>query len=120
MKASSPDLRIRTKNFALRIIRLYASLSGDPVSQVIGKQLLRSAMSVGAHSREGKHSRSAAELFSKLSVGLQEMEESRYWLELLGECNAVKKERLNDLLQEADSLVATLFASTRTIKHKLR
>ena len=69
---------------------------------------------------EGKHSRSAAELFSKLSVALQEMEESRYWIEMLGEARIVKKERLKDLLREADELVALLFTSTRTLKRKLR
>lgn len=99
---------------------LYSALPNDAAAQVIGKQLLRSAGSVGAHCREGKHSRSAAELFSKLSVALQEMEESRYWIEMLGEAGIVKMERLGAILGEADELVALLFASTRTLKQKLR
>jgi four helix bundle protein len=115
----TPDIFARTKNFSLRIISLYASLPKNGVANVIGNQLLRSATSVGAHVREGKHSRSAAEMFSKISVGLQEMEETRYWIELLHESGTVE-ERLDSLLGEADSLVATLFASTKTLNHTLR
>jgi four helix bundle protein len=86
--------------------------------QVIGKQLLRSATSIGAHVREGKHSRSAAEMFSKVSVALQEAEEARYWLDLLCETGIVHRERLQDLLQDADTLIAILFTSTKTLKRK--
>jgi four helix bundle protein len=120
MNTQGKELRDRTKSFSLRIIALYASLPHQAVSQVIGKQLIRSATSVGAHVREGKHSRSAAELFSKLSVGLQEMEEIRYWLELLEESGLVKPGRLAELHKEADALVAILFAGTKTLKNRIR
>jgi four helix bundle protein len=80
---SPPDLRTRTKQFALRIIRLYGALPSGNVAQVLGKQLLRSGTSVGAHYREGCRARSTAEFVSKLEVGLQELDESAYWLELL-------------------------------------
>ena len=70
------DLRKRTKDFALRIIRLYSSLPSSTVAQVIGKQVLRSGTSVGAHYREAFRSRSDAEFISKIEVGLQELEET--------------------------------------------
>ncbi len=114
------DIQARTRKFSLRIIALYASLPTGVMAQVIGKQLLRSATSIGAHVREGKHSRSASEMFSKVSVALQEAEETRYWLDLLSESGIIRKERLRDLLQEADTLVAILFTGTKTLKRKLR
>ena len=120
MNTGDNDLRLRTKSFALRVITLYASLPTQTVAQIIGKQLVRSATSVGAHVREGKHSRSAAELFSKLSIGLQEMEETRYWLELLEESNLVKPGRLASLREEADALIAILFTGTKTLKNRIR
>jgi four helix bundle protein len=88
----------RTKLFALRIIRLYSSLPKTTESQVIGKQVLRSGTSVGAHLREGKRSRSDAEMISKTEGALQELEETIYWLELLAAAGIVKAERLSELL----------------------
>ncbi len=79
------DLKIRTKEFALSIIRLYSSLPKTTEAQVMGKQLLRSVTSVGAHYREGSRARSNAEFISKIEGGLQELEETMYWLELLEE-----------------------------------
>ncbi|WP_308368223.1 MULTISPECIES: four helix bundle protein [unclassified Microbulbifer] len=108
----------RTKRFALRIIRLYSSLPKSTEAQVIGKQMLRSGTSVGAHIREGKRSRSDAEMISKIEVAQQELEETLYWLELLIGSNLVKRERLDDLMEEANELIAILVTSSKTIKHR--
>ncbi|MEJ7593698.1 MAG: four helix bundle protein [Planctomycetaceae bacterium] len=67
------DLKQRTKQFALRVIRLYSSLPNSTEAQVIGKQLLRSGTSVGAHYREATRARSDAEFISKIEGGLQEL-----------------------------------------------
>jgi four helix bundle protein len=99
------DLRIRTKEFALRVIRLYSSLPTSTEAQVIGKQLLRSGTSVGAHYREGIRARSNAEFISKLEGGMQELEESSYWLELLVEAHIFTPEKLMPLMAEADELM---------------
>ena len=106
----------RTRAFALRVVRLYSSLPRTTEAQVIGKQLLRSGTSVGAHVREGKRGRSDAEMVSKIEGALQELEETMYWLELLAESGIVKAERLDDLAKEADELVAILVTSVKTIK----
>lgn len=87
------DLKQRTKQFALRIIRLSSRLTDSLESQVIRKQILRSGTSVGAHYREGSRARSNAEFVSKLNGGLQELEETAYWQELLAESGLVKPER---------------------------
>lgn len=114
------DLHTRTKAFALRIINLYGALPKTVPAQVIGKQVLRSGTSVGAHYREGSRARSTAEFISKLSVGIQELEETLYWLDLLAESGIVKVSRLESLQQESNELLAMLIASVRTAKEKQR
>lgn len=115
-KVRGQDLRERTMNYALRIIRLSASLPNTQAAWVIGKQVLRSGTSVGAHYREGCRSRSVAEFISKLEGGLQELDETNYWLELLGKSNIVPAKRLTEILKETDELIAILTASVRTAK----
>jgi four helix bundle protein len=104
------DLRVRTKQFALRIIRLFSSLPTSLPAQVIGRQALRSGTSVGAHYRETCRARSTAEFVSKIEGGLQELEETIHWLELLTESDLVPSPRLEDLQNEAQELTA-IFAS---------
>ena len=112
------DLRKRTKDFALRVIRLYSSLPSSTVAQVIGKQVLRSGTSVGAHYREAYRSRSDAEFISKIEVALQELEETIYWFELLVESNLVSGKRLANLLKEASELIAIFITSVKKVKKK--
>lgn len=100
------DLRQRTKTFALRIIKLYSALPKSTEAQVLGKQLLRSGTSVGAHYREAVRARSKAEYISKIGGGLQELEESVYWLELLIDAGLVTPQRLVNLVNEANELIA--------------
>lgn len=110
------SLKLRTKHFALRVIRLYGALPRSTEAQVIGKQLLRSGTSVGAQYREGSRSRSVAEYVSKLQAGLQELEESQYWMELLLDSQIVSEDRLSPLLAEANELAAILFSCIRRAK----
>ena len=111
------ELKKRTKDFALRIIRVYTALPKSTEAQVIGKQLLRSGTSVGAHYREAQRSRSEAEFISKIEGGLQELEETIYWLELLVEANIVPENRLKDLFVEADELISILVKSVIKVKN---
>ena len=111
-------LKERTREFALRTRRLYAALPKSTVAQVLGKQLLRSGTSVGAHYREGSRSRSHAGFVSKLEGALQELEESRYWLELLEAERFAPTTVLTPLVQEADELTAMVIASVRTVKSR--
>lgn len=83
---------------------------------MIGKQVLRSATSVGAHLREGRRSRSDAELISKIGGALQELDETGYWLELLGESGIMKVDRLEPLLTEVSELTAILVTSVKNVK----
>ena len=112
------DLLVRTKEFALRIIRLYGALPKTTGARVIGKQVLRSGTSVGAQLCEGKRSRSDAEMISKTEGALQELEETAYWLELLAESGIVGAEKLTDLRSEADELTAILVVSAKSLKRR--
>lgn len=121
MNAKLPqDLRERTKLFALRIIRLYTSLPKTAEAQVIGRQLLRSGTSVGAHYREAHRSKSTADFISKMEGWLQELDESAYWLELLVESGIVPALKLADLHKETDELIAIFVASVKTAKGRKR
>jgi four helix bundle protein len=112
------DLRSRTKQFALRIIRLFVALPKTTEGQVIGKQLLRSGTSVGAHYREATRARSSAEFISKLEGGLQELDESAYWTELLSESGIVASSRLTELQKPTSSPRSSPLASKRQNKER--
>ena len=112
------DLKVRMREFALRIIRLYAKLPKSTEGQVIGKQLLRSGTSVGAHYREGSRARSTAEFVSKLGGGQQELEETIYWLELLQEAEIVKPTLLDGLITECNELQAIFTTCIKNAKKK--
>ena len=117
-KSDAQDLRTRTKQFALRIIRLYGALPNRVAAQVIGKQLLRSGTSVGAHYREAQRAKSDADFISKMEGGLQELDESAYWLELLEEAEIVTAVRLKPLRDEADELIAIFVTIVKKVKSK--
>lgn len=112
------DLKARTKEFALRVIRLYSALPKTTEAQVIGKQLLRSGTSVGAHYRKGTRARSNAEFISKIEGGLQELEESMYWMELLIDASIITEGKMAELLKEADELTAILVTCVKNAKEK--
>ena len=117
-KSTAPDLKIRTREFAITIIRLYSSLPKTTEAQVIGKQLLRSGTSVGAHYRESSRARSDAEFVSKIEGALQELEETCYWLELLLAVEIVLPELLQPIMAEASEITAILVTVTRNVKNR--
>lgn len=110
------DLATRTREFAVRVIRLYAALPKTTEAQTIGRQMIRSGTSVGAHYREATRARSDAEFISKIEGGLQELEETRYWFELLRDADILPWSRLSELDEEADQLTAILVAVVKKRK----
>lgn len=107
MNNHPPELKPRTKEFALRVIRMYSKLAkNDAVAQVLGKQVLRSGTSVGANYREASRGRSKAEFISKIGDCLKEIEETEYWLELLADSGCVPQTKLSALLDETRQLIA--------------
>lgn len=112
------DLRERTKKYALRIIRLYSALPKPVEAQVIGKQILRSGTSVGAHYREAQRAKSNADFISKVEGGLQELEETKYWLELSEEAGILTENRLGSLRGETEELISMLVSIVKSVKEK--
>jgi four helix bundle protein len=100
------DLRERTKSFALRVVRMFATLPKTSEAQVLGKQVLRSGTSIGANYREAYRGRSKPEFIAKCGDCLREIEETAYWLELLVEAGIISAEKLAPLRQEIDELAA--------------
>ncbi|MBM3500668.1 MAG: four helix bundle protein [Armatimonadetes bacterium] len=113
-------LAARTKAFALEIVRLYGQLPRSTVAQVLGRQLLRSGTSVGAQYREATRARSPAEFVSKVESALQELEETRYWLELLSDAGVLTAGALAEATAESGELTAMLVSSARTAKERRR
>jgi len=106
----------RSKQFAIRVIRLVQALPKTDVARVIGRQLLRSATSVAANYRAVCRARSKAEFVAKIGVVVEEIDESVFWLELLVETNIVAQSRLGNLHKEATELLAIFAASQHTAK----
>ena len=113
-----PELRARTKAFALRVIRLYPALPRTVEAQILGKQVLRSGTSVGAHYREANRAKSDADFINKIEGGLQELDETTYWLELIAEAGIFSAERLQPLQTEADELIAMFVTIVKSVKDK--
>ena len=113
------ELRQRTKKFGLNIIKLVESLPSTQTGKVIGNQLLRSALSVGANYRAACRGRSKADFISKVGITIEETDESQYWLEMLGDAGLVPQDKLKPLATEAGELVAILTASSKTARENL-
>jgi len=110
------ELKKRTKQFALRIIKLVNALPKNIEGQSIGKQLIRSGTSVGANYRSACRGRSKAEFVAKLGIVEEEADESAFWMELIIEGGLLEKELVEPLLKEADELVAIMVASRKSAR----
>ena len=110
------DLRQRTKQFALRIIKLYLAVPSKGVGYVLGPQILKAGTSVGAHYREACRAKSNADFISKIEGALQELEETAYWLELLSDGGVVSTKRLGSLRLEAEELTKILVTVVKKVK----
>ena len=113
---TNEELRQRTKRLALRLIRLVRSLPNRMDGQVIGRQLLRAGTSAAANYRATCRARSKAEFVSKLSIVVEEMDETLFWLELISESGMVQPARIEGLMQEANELTAIFASARRTAK----
>jgi len=110
------DMKKRTKQFGLRVVKLVESLPATKTGNAIGNQLLRSGTSVGANYRSACRARSRPDFISKASIALEEADESQYWMELLIESGVIPENRLEGLIKEADELISILTASVKTAK----
>jgi four helix bundle protein len=110
------ELKKRSKKFALMIIKLVEELPNNMAGRTIGNQIIRSGTSVAANYRTACRARSNADFISKITVVEEECDETLFWLELIVEANLIKKEKLVDIIKEADELTAIFTASGKTAR----
>jgi len=113
----SQQLKKRTKAFAIRIIQLYRALPKTGEARVIGNQLLKSGTSVAANYRAVCRARSKAEFTAKIGVVVEEADETAFWLELIVDSGIMPLPRLQELIKEANELLAIFAASKRTARN---
>lgn len=102
--------------FAVRVVKLVKSLPRGVAEEVIAKQLMRSATSIGANYREASHAQSSADFAAKLKICESEAAETLYWLQLLVKAELVPESQLKNLMMESEELVAIFTASTKTAR----
>ena len=110
-KMNAQDLKDRTKQFALRVMRLVDALPETPKGRAVASQLVRSGMSVAANYRAACRGRSHAEFISKIGVAEEEADETILWLELIVEDKLLPEKKIAPLLKEANELTAIMAAS---------
>jgi four helix bundle protein len=110
------EFKNRTKQFALRVIRVVQAIEDDKAGRRLGDQLLRSGTSVGANYRAACRARSPAEFRAKLGICEEECDEAMYWMELVVESGLLASSRLEGLHDEADELLSVIVTSINTSK----
>ncbi len=113
------ELKKRTKQFALRVLRLTAALPKTVEAKVVQNQLARAGTSVAANYRASCRARSRAEFISKIGNVIEEADESCFWMELIIEGEMISPTKVNALLEEANELTAIMTASRKTAQDKL-
>jgi four helix bundle protein len=116
MPTKPEELRNRSKQFAIDVVKLVQSLPKTDTARILGRQLLRSATSVAANYRAVGRSRSRAEFISKIGTVVEEADETVFWLEMLVDTEVVNRNDVEALLVEANELLAIFAASQRTAK----
>ncbi|MBI1876834.1 MAG: four helix bundle protein [Chloroflexi bacterium] len=114
------EFKARTKKLGLRVIRLVEALPKSTTTEIISKQLLRSATSVGANYRAACRAKSTADIINKLKVVEEEADETLYWLELLVEAEIIPIVRLKELMAETDEVIAMTVSSIKTLRANQR
>ncbi len=109
---------IKTKAFAVRIIKFYKYLTQDKKEFVLAKQILRSGTSIGANVRESYSAQSNADFIHKLQIALKEADETAYWLELFVESEIITEDMFNSLSSDLKEISSLLAASIKTLKQK--
>ncbi|MBI2804828.1 MAG: four helix bundle protein [Planctomycetes bacterium] len=112
------NLKLRTKEFAKRVIKLCRQLPRTEEGALIRRQVFRSGTSVGANYRAACRARSKADFVSKMGIVLEEADETLYWLEIIVETEIIKQKLLGPLMKENNELVSIFVASLRTAKEQ--
>jgi len=113
---SDPDLKKRTKAFALRILKLVDALPKTTAGRALSSQIVRSGTSIGANYRAACRAKSTADFIAKMAIVEEEADETLFWLELLEESELLPAAKLTAIKQEADELIAITVTSIKTAR----
>jgi len=108
------EMKSRTKQYGLRVIKVVQALPNDRVANVLSSQLLRSGTSVGANDRAACGAKSTADFINKLKIVEEESDESLYWMKMLVESGLMPARKLSELMKEGDEILAITVASLRS------
>jgi len=114
------DLKQRTKQFSLRVLKLVAALPKNLAGKTIGGQLVRAGTSVGANYRAVCRARSKVEFIAKIGIVEEEADESAFWMELIIEGDLMKAELVQALLDEATELAKIMASSRKSASESLK
>jgi len=117
---NQPDLKKRTKAFALRILKLVDALPKTRAGRALSSQIVRSGTSVAANYRAACRAKSTADFIAKMGIVEEEADETLFWLELLKESKLVPAAKLTAIKQEANELIAITVASIKTARRNRR
>ena len=109
----------KSRDFAVKIIRLYQFLSSEKKEYVLSKQILRSGTSIGANVSEAIKAQSTADFHTKLTIALKEANEAHYWLRLLFVTKYLTEQEFFSIEKDVDEIISILVAITKTTKEKL-
>jgi four helix bundle protein len=112
----SHQLRDRAKAFGIRVIKMVKGIDWNRVDDILIRQIVRSATSVGANYRSALRARSKADFISKITIAEEEADETCYWLEIMMEIEIFPKKRMEPLLKEAQEITAILTTAGKTAK----
>jgi len=113
------DLRNRTFQFAITIVKLIEKLSKSKTTDVIIYQIVKSGTSVGANYRAALRGRSDREFISKINIVLEEVDETLYWLEMIKELQLLSNEIINPAIKEASELTAIFTSTLKSINKRM-
>ena len=113
-------LKDKSFQFAIRVVNLYKYLKKEHGEYILSQQLIRSCTSIGAIIREAEHAESIKDFIHKLSIGLKEANESKYWLDLLVATEFIDEKMFNSINQDCEELLKMLTASVKTSKQRIK
>ncbi len=113
-------LKEKTFSFAVRIIRLHQFLKSEYKEFILSQQIIRSGTSIGATVREAEHAESLRDFIHKLNIGLKEINETEYWLDLLFETGFIDLKMYRSLKRDSTEILKLLIASVKTSKQRIK
>ena len=106
----------KSKNFAIRIVKLYKYLNENKKEYVLSKQLLKSGTSIGANVKEAIRGQSKADFYAKMNIALKEASETEYWLEILQETEYIDNVSFKSIYADCQEILKILMSITKTQK----